>query len=185
MSARGEIQAIAPRGNDYSGRGLCQGHAAHDVARRWWEEQPDGTVGTCLLTRLAVLRLLTNKIAMNGMPITPDHSLQAWQQLQNDPRSLHIEAEPIDHERRFVALVSGREPTPNLWTDAWLAALALSLDYEMQRSIEGSSHFAGSSYDCLPRSRNSHSISNCAGSLPNTTARGSRSCRPTIVMDGE
>jgi predicted nucleic acid-binding protein len=23
------------------------------------------------------------------------------------------------------------QPTPNLWTDAWLAALALSLDYEM------------------------------------------------------
>jgi hypothetical protein len=97
------------------------------VARRWWEEQPDGTVWTCLLTCLAVLRLLTNKIAMNGMPITSDHSLQAWQQLQNDPRSLHIEAEPIDHEPRFVALVSGREPTPNLWTDAWLAASALSL----------------------------------------------------------
>ena len=122
---------------------LVQGHAAHNVARRWWEEQPDGTVGTCLLTRLAVLRLLTNKIAMNGMPVTPGEAVQAWQQLQNDPRSHQIEAEPIDHEPRFVALISGREPTPNLWTDAWLAALALSLDYEMTTFDRGFKSFRG------------------------------------------
>jgi toxin-antitoxin system PIN domain toxin len=122
---------------------LVQGHAAHHVVRRWWEEQSDGTVGTCLLTRLAVLRLLTNKIAMNGMPVTPDEAVQAWQQLQNDPRSLQIEAEPIDHEPRFVALISGREPTPNLWTDAWLAALALSLDYEMATFDRGFKSFRG------------------------------------------
>jgi uncharacterized protein len=122
---------------------LVQGHAVHHVARRWWEEQPDATVGTCLLTRLAVLRLLTNKIAMNGMPVTPDEAVQAWRQLQNDPRSLQIEAEPIDHEPRFVALTSGREPTPNLWTDAWLAALALSLDYEMTTFDRGFKSFRG------------------------------------------
>ncbi len=122
---------------------LVQGHAAHLVARLWWEEQPDGTVGTCLLTRLAVLRLLTNKIAMNGMPITPDEAVQAWRQLQNDPRSLQIEAEPINHEARFVALISGREPTPNLWTDAWLAALAMSLDYEMATFDRGFKSFRG------------------------------------------
>jgi predicted nucleic acid-binding protein len=74
---------------------LVQGHVAHQVARTWWDEQPDGTVGTCLLTRLAVMRLLTNRVAMNGMPVTPDQALQAWQQLRNDPRSLHIEAEPV------------------------------------------------------------------------------------------
>ena len=122
---------------------LVQGHAAHDRARRWWEEQPDGTVGTCLLTRLAVLRLLTNKIAMNGMPVTPDEAVRAWRQLKSDPRSLQIESEPIDHEPRFVALISGREPTPNLWTDAWLAALALSLDYEMTTFDRGFKSFRG------------------------------------------
>ncbi len=122
---------------------IVQGHAAHDVARLWWEEQADGTVGICLLTRLAVLRLLTNKIAMNGMPVTPEEAVQAWRQLQNDPRSLQIEAEPIDHEPRFVALISGRESTPNLWTDAWLAALALSLDCEMATFDRGFKSFRG------------------------------------------
>jgi uncharacterized protein len=122
---------------------LVQGHVAHQVAQGWWEEQPDGTVGTCLLTRLAVLRLLTNRVAMNGMPVTPDQALRAWGQLRDDPRSLHIEAEPVAHETRFVALVSGRESTPNLWTDAWLAALALSLDCEIATFDRGFKSFRG------------------------------------------
>jgi uncharacterized protein len=110
---------------------LVQGHVAHEAADVWWNEQPDGSVGTCLLTRLAVLRLLTNRVAMNGNPVKPTEALKAWQQLAADPRSVHIDAEPATHESRFASLVAGREPTPNLWTDAWLAALALSLDYEM------------------------------------------------------
>jgi toxin-antitoxin system PIN domain toxin len=122
---------------------LVQGHAAHQVAQRWWDEQSDGTVGTCLLTRLAVLRLLTNRVAMNGMPVTPDQALRAWRQLCDDPRSLQIEPEPVAHETRFVALVSGREPTPSLWTDAWLAALALSLDYEIATFDRGFKSFRG------------------------------------------
>jgi predicted nucleic acid-binding protein len=80
---------------------------------------------------------------MNGMPVTPDEAVRAWRQLQSDPRSLQIEAEPIDHEPRFVALKSGREPTPSLWTDAWLAALALSLDYEMTTFDRGFKSFRG------------------------------------------
>jgi toxin-antitoxin system PIN domain toxin len=122
---------------------LVQGHVAHEVAQRWWEEQSDGAVHTCLPTRLAVLRLLTNRVAMNGVPITPDEALKAWRRLANDPRTVHLEAEPATHEVRFVALVSGRESTPNLWTDAWLAALALSLDYEMTTFDRGFKSFRG------------------------------------------
>ena len=55
---------------------LVQGHAAYEVAKAWWDEQPDATVGTCLLTRLAVLRLLTNRVAMN-VSVPPWPSAQA------------------------------------------------------------------------------------------------------------
>jgi toxin-antitoxin system PIN domain toxin len=122
---------------------LVQGHAAHDAAQKWWDDQPDGTVGICLLTRLAVLRLLSNRVAMNGNPVRPKDALDAWQQLGEDPRSVHIDAEPAAHEPRFTALVASREPTPNLWTDAWLAALALSLDYEMTTFDRGFRSFKG------------------------------------------
>jgi toxin-antitoxin system PIN domain toxin len=122
---------------------LVQGHVAHEVAQAWWDAQPDGTVGTCLLTRLAVLRLVTNRVAMNGAPITPREALKAWRQLADDPRSVHIETEPAAHETRFASLVSGRESTPNLWTDAWLAALALALDYELTTFDRGFKSFRG------------------------------------------
>ncbi len=89
---------------------LVQGHAAHEVARAWWYEQPDTTVGTCLLTRLVVLRLLTNRVAMNGAPVSPHDALKAWHKLSDDPRSFHIDAEPTDHESRFVSLLSRTNP---------------------------------------------------------------------------
>jgi toxin-antitoxin system PIN domain toxin len=122
---------------------LVQGHTGYEVAKAWWDEQPDTTVGTCLLTRLAVLRLLTNRVAMNGAPVRPDDALKAWNKLSDDPRSFHIDTEPADHEPRFVSLVSAREPTPNLWTDAWLAALAMSLDYELTTFDRGFKSFRG------------------------------------------
>jgi toxin-antitoxin system PIN domain toxin len=122
---------------------LVEGHVAHAAARDWWDKQSDGTVATCLLTRLAVLRLLTNRVAMDGAPVTPREALSAWRQLADDPRAIRIDAEPATHESRFVSLVSGREPTPNLWTDAWLAALALTLDYEIATFDRGFKSFRG------------------------------------------
>ncbi len=109
----------------------------------WWQKQSDRTVGTCLLTRLAVLRLLSNRVAMNGDPVKPEEALAAWRQLSDDPRSTPIDSEPTTHERRFASLVTGRQPTPNLWTDAWLAALALSLDYEVTTFDRGFRSFRG------------------------------------------
>jgi toxin-antitoxin system PIN domain toxin len=122
---------------------LVRGHVAHVAARTWWANQADGSVGTCLLTRLAVLRLLSNKVAMNGFAVSPDKALQAWQQLANDPRAFHVEAESASHEPRFAALVAKRDATPNLWTDAWLAALAMTLDFEVVTFDRGFKSFRG------------------------------------------
>ena len=122
---------------------LVQGHVAHDAAASWWAEQADGSVSTCLLTRLAVLRLLTNRVAMNGAAVRPADALKAWQHLAADPRSVYIEPEASPLEARFESLVSGRESTPNLWTDAWLAALAMSFDFELTTFDKGFKSFSG------------------------------------------
>jgi predicted nucleic acid-binding protein len=89
------------------------------------------------------MRLLTNRVAMNGAPITPTHALESWQALANDPRSVYLDAAPPSHEACFVSLVAGRQPTPNLWTDAWLAALARSLNYELTTFDRGFKSFEG------------------------------------------
>jgi predicted nucleic acid-binding protein len=80
---------------------------------------------------------------MNGAPVKPNEALQAWRQLADDPRSIHVDTVPAEHENRFVSLVSHCEPARNLWTDAWLAALALALDYEMTTFDRGFKSFKG------------------------------------------
>jgi toxin-antitoxin system PIN domain toxin len=122
---------------------LVDRHVAHEAAQSWWEKRSDDSVGLCLLTRMTVLRLLTNRVAMNGAPTTPEVALNAWQVLAADPRSVLVDAAPSSHEKFFASLVAGRQPTPNLWTDAWLAALARSLDHDLVTFDRGFKSFEG------------------------------------------
>jgi predicted nucleic acid-binding protein len=92
---------------------------------------------------MAVLGLLTNRVAMNGAPTTPEVALNAWQALAADPRSVFLDVAQSSHENLFASMVAGRQPTPNLWTDAWLAALARSLDHELVTFDRGFKSFDG------------------------------------------
>lgn len=104
---------------------LVAGHAHHQPAWRWWERQLDDSVGLCLLTRLGVLRLLTNSKAMAGSAVAPEKALESWEMFSNDPRCVWKDPD-LRHESYFQNFVTGRQASPNLWTDAWLAALAES-----------------------------------------------------------
>jgi len=119
---------------------LLENHPFHRVAWDWWEDKADGQVGICLLTRLGVLRLLTNAKAMGGHPISPDQALEAWDTLEVDPRSVFVEPIP-EIDPFFRRLVRGRSTSPNLWTDAWLAALAASAGYRLTSFDRGFRHF--------------------------------------------
>jgi toxin-antitoxin system PIN domain toxin len=110
---------------------LCEGHLARPAALRWFERQSIKSVGWCLLTRLAVLRLLSNAKVMGSSVQTPDNALHAWDALQNDERMEGVDLLPEKHEEIFRSLVAKRRPDPNLWADAWLAALAESGDWEL------------------------------------------------------
>ncbi len=74
---------------------------------------------------MAVLRLLTNTKAMGGQPATLHEALVAWDALSADPRCLWLDADAA-HEPFLRQFVTGRQSSPNLWSDAWLAALAAS-----------------------------------------------------------
>lgn len=110
---------------------LVAWHVHHGAAWRWWETQGDETVALCWPVRMAVLRLLTHALAMNGKPVSTDQALGAWDEFTSDPRTCWIESPPPSHEAVFRSRLKGRTPSPNLWTDAWLAALAVSLGHRM------------------------------------------------------
>ena len=105
---------------------LVEGHEHHARAWRWWQGRPDASVAWCLPIRLGTLRLLTNAVAMECDPLDCDAALDAWDEFRRDPRTVELSATGPAHDQLLRKLVSGRQPSPNLWTDAWLAAAAES-----------------------------------------------------------
>ena len=110
---------------------LTEGHAHAEPASQWWDACGDGNVGLSLPVRMALLRLLTNSRVMGSGVLRPSQAWGAVQSLIDDPRVSLVEEIPATHARLWLDNVARREPTPDLWTDAWLAALAQVHDCEM------------------------------------------------------
>jgi predicted nucleic acid-binding protein len=91
----------------------------------------DDSVQLVPIVRLAVLRQLCSPVAMSGQPVTPDEALTVWDVLAQDPRCGSRAVTEIPDERIPRECVLGRAPSPNLWADAWLAALARTLDQDV------------------------------------------------------
>lgn len=107
---------------------LVERHVHHSAAWRWWSGRGDESVGLCLPVRLGVLGLLSNVRAMEGAPVSPLDALDAWDRFDEDPRTFWIPDQGRAHEVCFRRLLVGREVSPNLWTDAWIAALSASAE---------------------------------------------------------
>lgn len=128
---------------------LVKNHVHHSVSWQWWERRGDGSVGMCLLCRMGILRLLTNNKAMNGQAISPEAALKAWDSFSADPRTTWVATPERSHEVYFRRFVTGRKPTPNLWTDAWLAALAESMAIGLTSFDSGFNKFQIKDFELL------------------------------------
>lgn len=122
---------------------LTEGHAHYQPAARWWSRCADETVGLCLPVHMALLRLLSNARVMGSGILQPEQAWEVLDRLRADPRVVTIEQIPPLHARHWQANIRGRQPTPNLWTDAWLAALAQALDCEVVTFDRGFQAYAG------------------------------------------
>lgn len=121
---------------------LTEGHTHRAPALDWWDSCEDGDVGLCLPVRMALLRLLSNVRVMGSSTLRPEQAWDAVDQLINDPRISLIDQIPQTHDKHWHANIARREPSPDLWTDAWLAALAQATDCEMTTFDRGFRSFA-------------------------------------------
>ncbi len=100
-------------------------HVHHQAARQYWNEQRANEIAFCRVTMLAILRLVTNAQVMSGHPFTND---EAWD-IYRTYRNLTIirflpEANAL--ETTFATLTTDSALPHRLWTDAYLAAFAIS-----------------------------------------------------------
>lgn len=68
---------------------------------------------------------------MGSSVLRPPQAWNAVQSLIDDPRVEVVDQLPATHNKLWYDHVARREPSPALWTDAWLAALAQAHDCEM------------------------------------------------------
>jgi toxin-antitoxin system PIN domain toxin len=128
---------------------VVERHQHHPVAWQWWDQQAASSVGLCLPVRLGLLRLLTNAKVMENLPVTPDEALSAWDAMEADERTFTIGNPTTASEICFRKNVAGRMPTPNLWTDALLAAWAEAADYRLTSFDGGFRSFPNLKFEWL------------------------------------
>lgn len=129
---------------------LAEGHSHQAPATAWWEACEDGDVGLSLPVRMALLRLLTNGRVMGSSVLRPAQAWSVVQSLIDDPRVELLDQVPAVHGKLWYDNVARREPSPDLWTDAWLAALAQALDCEMVTFDRGFRSYSKLNLHLLP-----------------------------------
>jgi len=120
----------------------AQAHAHHDRAKAYWENEAASISAFCRLTQLAFLRHLTNKAIMGGQTLSPS---AAWKKLREFlalPEVKYL-AEPGGLEERLGDFCNLGRTSPNLWTDAYLAAFAACAGLRLVTFDHGFSRFKG------------------------------------------
>ena len=80
---------------------------------------------------MALLRLLANSRIMGSSTFRPAQAWGAVQSLIDDPRIEMVDQAPASRGKIWHDKAARREPSPDLWTGAWLAALAQAHHIEM------------------------------------------------------
>jgi len=118
----------------------AEAHPHHVRARAYWENQAASATAFCRLTQLAFLRHLTNQTIMGDQALSPS---AAWKKLQEflalpEVKSL---AEPEGLDGRLGDFCNLGRTSPNLWSDAYLAAFAKCAGLRLVTFDQGFSHF--------------------------------------------
>ena len=122
---------------------LLPQHPAHAAARQWLGLQAKNTTRYALPVQLGVLRLLSQPRVMGNSALLPEVALQTWADLVDAADMQELVAPQPQHALLLRQCVAGRVATPNLWTNAWLAALAMATNSTMVTFDHGFRGFTG------------------------------------------
>jgi len=100
-------------------------HVHHVTATKWFDQQGDEACAFCRITQMALLRHLTNAQIMGEFVQSQKEAWRIYDTLLQDPR-VTVLREPATTENLFRKLTQSNSPSHRAWTDAYLAAFALS-----------------------------------------------------------
>ena len=105
-----------------------EAHPHHLSAVQWIRElAPGALLYFCRATQMSFLRLLTVREWMKDYVCTNSQAIETYQTLLKDPRIAFLASEPPGLELQWLENASGAQPSPKRWMDAYLAALATTL----------------------------------------------------------
>jgi uncharacterized protein len=102
---------------------LVSRHQHRDKALKWFDSTAIGEVVLSRLTRLGVLRLLCTVQVMGPDVLQAKAAMEALEVFEADERIVLLH-EPDGLDATLKKFVARCATTPNLWTDAYLAAFA-------------------------------------------------------------
>lgn len=126
-------------------------HKGFSASTSWLSGKPRRSLGLCRLSQLSLLRLLSNKSVMGEDVCTQKSAWNVWDTLLSDSRFTFC-AEPPKLDSRLRLLTSGRQITPKLWNDAYLAAFALGASCRLVTFDKGFTQFSELEIDLLSES---------------------------------
>src|SRR5438132_10176567 len=100
-------------------------HPHHDRAQRYWNEEAASQIDFCGITALGFVRISTNSAAMGGRPLTIANAWGEYQRIRTLPEITFAQDAPSCDSALEQWIQQGLV-TQRLWTDAYLAAFAVS-----------------------------------------------------------
>jgi uncharacterized protein len=122
-------------------------HPNHQIAYDWFAKQRTSrSILFCRSTQQSFLRLLTSAPLFKPAALMPFSDIDAWKvydTLLADKRVSFISEFTLEPEAHWRAFTHRSESTPNLWMDAYLAALALSGNLKLVTFDKAFSQYKG------------------------------------------
>ena len=101
-------------------------HVHHSPAKAWFDGLPvEVDCRFCRLTQQGFLRIATNPKAFGAEALTLVDAWQAYDQLLGDPR-IGFAEEPAQLEAEWRQQTQSASFSPQVWSDAYLAAFAIA-----------------------------------------------------------
>ena len=120
----------------------AEAHTHHERAQTFWSDEASDITAFCRITQLAFLRHLTNKTIMGEHRLTPRG---AWKKCGEflDLPEVQLLQEPPGLTEQLGRYCDLGQTSPNLWTDAYLAAFAKCAGLRLVSFDQGFSTFTG------------------------------------------